>query len=69
MFFSIIGVGLVVYGCFYTLAMAIFDCDVQLGLLEVFGKSPSKSGSLYKKRVKIQTLSVFGRQLQMLERL
>ncbi|XP_019761805.2 dehydrogenase/reductase SDR family member 7 [Dendroctonus ponderosae] len=42
MFFSIIGAGLVVYGCFYTLATAIFDCDVQLGFLEVFGKSPRR---------------------------
>lgn len=42
MFFTIIGVGVFAYGCFYTLASALFDCDVQLGFLEKFGKSPRK---------------------------
>lgn len=42
MFFTIIGIGVVLYGCFYTLATTILDCDVQLGFLDKFGKSPRR---------------------------
>lgn len=42
MFFSVIGIGVVLYGCAFTLLSLIFDCDVRLGLLQIFGKSPSK---------------------------
>ncbi|XP_050300857.1 dehydrogenase/reductase SDR family member 7 isoform X2 [Anthonomus grandis grandis] len=42
LFFGIIGFGVFLYGCFYTLASVIFDCDVRLGFLDKFGKSPRR---------------------------
>lgn len=42
MFFSIIGIGVFVYGCVFTVLSCIFDCDVQLGFLQILGKSPRR---------------------------
>ncbi|CAH1132539.1 unnamed protein product [Ceutorhynchus assimilis] len=41
-FLSTIGAAVIVYGGFYVLSVTIFDCDVLLGFLEKFGKSPRR---------------------------
>ncbi|XP_060535151.1 dehydrogenase/reductase SDR family member 7 isoform X2 [Cylas formicarius] len=42
MFFSIVGIGVFIYGCFYGLSTALLDCDVLLGFCEKLGKSPRR---------------------------
>lgn len=42
MFFTIIGLGVFVYGVFFTILTLISDCDLELFFYEKFGKSPSK---------------------------
>ncbi|CAH0547327.1 unnamed protein product [Brassicogethes aeneus] len=42
MIFAIIGVGVVVYGIFYTISTSLSDCDLQLKIYEYFGKSPRR---------------------------
>lgn len=42
MFFTVIGVGVFVYGLFYTLVLCLIDCDLQLFFYEKFGKSVGK---------------------------
>lgn len=39
---AFLGAGMLAYSCFYLLATALFDCDVLMGFLEKFGKSPRK---------------------------
>lgn len=42
MFFSIIGVGVFVYGIVHSFLACIFDCDIGLAFCEKFGKSIRK---------------------------
>jgi len=37
--FWLIGIGVFLYGLFYTVALLLIDCDLQLAFLEKFGKS------------------------------
>ncbi|XP_066250464.1 dehydrogenase/reductase SDR family member 7 isoform X1 [Euwallacea similis] len=42
MFFTVIGIGVFAYSCFYLVATTLFDCDVLMGFLDKFGKSPRR---------------------------